>query len=978
MKVLQNLFLFLGFLLVAVVGYWDIAAFNDSLKWDMLDCYYPWRTFVAECVRFRIFPFWNPYQDLGYPIYADLRSVVYPEPWLVGLFGGYNLKVFQGIFIFYIAMAGFGMRQLLRLFTNSEWVRVTIACAYMLSGFFVGHGQELAGIISATWLPFTLYYFLQLQAKAKLNHLWKLGVFLFLLLTGGYQAINIIYVYLLLALALAQLLKNWLNDRELLQRQITLNVALTIIVAIGVSGIAVAYLDGADHVGRLGGLTLKEVNVGHVHPAALASFIAPYAVSSLEPWPETDITMLNLYVGLLVLLFAMVGLFRKKPTSLKIISAFGLITLLASLGPYTPVREWLYEFVPGMNMFRMSSFFSYFAQLALFLLAGVGLQYVSDHREIGLKRLRKTWIFILIVTLAVALIGYTAWPTLSVDVLASLFNLSELEPEMKFGQRMLAHGCYQLLLLLGVFLFLRTRYAKTQLFAPIFLLIVLGEIFLAVNLNFSFTVGAGFNPHELYAKLDLQPKGFPIPDNGALIYEQNDLNPSVSPLYHNTNILTKTVSWDGFNSFKLRRFEDFKDNQPKAFSAALNNPLVHGSLPTTSVEISSFTPNQIQIDVNASAADSITLLQTYFPGWKAKVDGKPVPIELVNDVLQRVPVPAGSSTVVFEYSNSRAKTAVLLSLGSGLVLLVLALVCENPSASRTYGAMISVLVLATLAYGFTMNTETHNAFKLRHYESLIQRVEKLGLTNQDFVVFEVDDHRLMDSLIRSSAFGFQTYLTWRTAGPELEVLNELLASNIGSLVYAGWNIAPSKQMLALGLDEFQWQPDSITSDFIYTFEPTETEAPALETALDFEAPNEAWNFGTFGSVDSTDFVSGNVSWPICDGQLGSPPLRFTVGENLPVGRYRFLFKLHAKLNPKTAGRTTMYVAVDRGEEKLWQAWTSLNKVAKTSSDWFPAYVMDTMDEPLQNSDVVTVFLWGSAGGTTILLDDLAFKAYKLD
>ena len=75
-------------LLVCIVAYSGIALMHESLKWDALDCYFPWRYSVGESLQHGIFPLWNPYQHFGYPIFGDLRSVFYPEGLLIGLFSG--------------------------------------------------------------------------------------------------------------------------------------------------------------------------------------------------------------------------------------------------------------------------------------------------------------------------------------------------------------------------------------------------------------------------------------------------------------------------------------------------------------------------------------------------------------------------------------------------------------------------------------------------------------------------------------------------------------------------------------------------------------------------------------------------------------------------------------------------------------------------------------------------------------------------
>ena len=69
---------YLLFLVVSIAAYWQIAFLQYSVQWDMLDCFLPWRYFVGESLQNGNLPFWNPYQHLGYPIHADLRSVWYP------------------------------------------------------------------------------------------------------------------------------------------------------------------------------------------------------------------------------------------------------------------------------------------------------------------------------------------------------------------------------------------------------------------------------------------------------------------------------------------------------------------------------------------------------------------------------------------------------------------------------------------------------------------------------------------------------------------------------------------------------------------------------------------------------------------------------------------------------------------------------------------------------------------------------------
>ena len=116
----KNLKYFIFYLVLAIIAYWQIGLFINTLKWDILDAYLPWRSFVSESLLNFHFPLWNPYQNYGFPIHADMRSIWAPEIWLVSLFGGYSIYTFNWLFIVYTAIAGIGMKLFSNLFLKSS------------------------------------------------------------------------------------------------------------------------------------------------------------------------------------------------------------------------------------------------------------------------------------------------------------------------------------------------------------------------------------------------------------------------------------------------------------------------------------------------------------------------------------------------------------------------------------------------------------------------------------------------------------------------------------------------------------------------------------------------------------------------------------------------------------------------------------------------------------------------------------------
>jgi hypothetical protein len=78
--------------------------------------------------------------------------------------------------------------------------------------------------------------------------------------------------------------------------------------------------------------------------------------------------------------------------------------------------------------------------------------------------------------------------------------------------------------------------------------------------------------------------------------------------------------------------------------------------------------------VDAARSSLLVLTDTYFPGWRATVDGRSAPIERVDYLLRGVRVPAGSHTVEFTYEPASWRAGWILSLVALLAIAAAALI----------------------------------------------------------------------------------------------------------------------------------------------------------------------------------------------------------------------------------------------------------------------------------------------------------------
>ncbi len=86
--------------------------------------------------------------------------------------------------------------------------------------------------------------------------------------------------------------------------------------------------------------------------------------------------------------------------------------------------------------------------------------------------------------------------------------------------------------------------------------------------------------------------------------------------------------------------------------------------------VSEHTPSQVVIKTKADTSSLLFLSDTYYPGWKAYVDGKELEIYLADYAFRAVVVPQGNHTVTFTYDPLSFKIgilAVVLGGFSGLI-----------------------------------------------------------------------------------------------------------------------------------------------------------------------------------------------------------------------------------------------------------------------------------------------------------------------
>ena len=698
MKLLKGSLQYILLFAIAALAFSQVIGFQHPMVYDMTDCFYPWRFHIGECLQNGVLPFWNPYQDLAYPIHADPSSGAwYPMVWLIGSTLGYSVRTIGLEFFLHVFLAGVGMLHLCKTFRFDPRIAWVAAISYMLCGLFVSNAQHLPYIISAAWLPFLLSHYFRMILQKRLQNGFYAGLFLSFMITGGYPAFVIILFYFFLVTTLFYFIREWKEAKKIPLPFIFRKLLFASTGVVFSLGLLISVIQVSPHLSRLEGFSLEQVLYSHFGPSAFITFITPYAAAHFHEFFDSDISMVNGYFGLAMFVFFLLGIFCKKSVELKLLFALALFSLLAAVGDSLPLRAFLYHYVPGMGVFRFPAVFRIFFMLPAILLAANYLNSLIDGKNIATKRLFipiiSTAFLLLIVLIILRLNGPLGLKAFAKNVVWAEWEHGTIRQHIAFHivLQILLLACFALVIKL-----IRTPRIQHVLLATILAF----DLILAVQLNGRHTVYyPQITASEAHADTDNLPKGFPLPHSKTLAESAARRSPGRA-YWQNYHIFLKEVTADGFNSFSLGNYERLEAEYPFIYKSMQQNSLVFlsdltGSLydmkndnndsiyvpnkvylsssdlktiPISALKLDSsaaaslvrFSANNFKIATQNTHASVLTIMQKFYPGWKVFIDGKESEIQVSNLNFMSVSLEKGDHNVEFRYSNPSLKWIYIL------------------------------------------------------------------------------------------------------------------------------------------------------------------------------------------------------------------------------------------------------------------------------------------------------------------------------
>ena len=706
---------------------------------DLVSFLWPTYTFAARSLRSGILPLWNPYLYSGMPFAADNQSgLFYPVNLLVFWFvPNLTYWVMELMSVLHVWWAGVGMYILLRTMNARRVPAFAAALSWMFSDVFVIHFGNYNLIAVVSWLPLILVTFRKaLISLASLPRgteegrvggagiccalasgaLWgvaalagHLQVTLFIgLWLAGYA---LFMTFSSLFTHLGEALRRGVGER--MRAYPLVLFALTALVAFAFAALMfVPAYEMTRYTGRAG-LDYEDAARYSLPPAGLLGLVVPglwgRGAGAWAPWPRVEVG----YAGVLTLALAAVGVMVKRrgerPGERAFLGIAVLVAFLLALGGYAALHGWLYRLVPGFASLRAPARVVMLADLALAILAGLGLDALlsplARRARVALKTLTR---IIMWAAIGLAVIGLP----LSYYLIAQAAYDEGLAHRFALVMNGIIVGVILLIASTLVLAARRARWAMPDRVAVIAVVVLAADLVVlgssvdvekndptvgyhhlavvdflrrdgepfrinstpapawqpdAGAMHGIADIGGIFNPLGLAAyntyiggmgsrgsplydflnvKYVLAEKGKP-PGDARFVSVFND-DPQID-VYLNTAALPRALLI--YKSIPVTSGEEAwaaihqPGFDPSREAVIEGGPMLDGAPSSGTLGIHRLEANDIEIHTTTSAPAYLVLSEVYYPGWRAEVDGRPTQILPANFAFRAVYLEPGAHHV---------------------------------------------------------------------------------------------------------------------------------------------------------------------------------------------------------------------------------------------------------------------------------------------------------------------------------------------
>ncbi len=698
---------------LALVFFFPLFTGSAYLWEDFLFSSYPVRVFAATSMAMGEIPLWNPYTFGGMPFMADIINSVFYLPCVAlvafvrhGTLSYYPLQL---MVLLHFPLAGISMFFLARSFSLRTLSSLFAGVAYMLTGFMVLHAIHQPVVTLAAWIPLIVLSFRKaLDAKG-----WS-WVFIAALVLGhstlcGFPQLSL-YIYLFLfTYWLFEIVAMRGAEERLMDRLLRLapRAAVVVGLSLGIALIQLAPTNELAGLSQRAEITYKFATEGSVTWVQLLTLLFPKILgsSNVEAYRyfgeggywnywETGV-----YVGLLPLFLGIIALMRwKERRHLIFFALFGFFALMYAMGNNFILHRFFFEFIPGFSRFKTPARIGILFAFCMVLLSAFA---VDDLLYAQYDAIRKKRLF--------RVAGLVGGASLLLFVLVRSGAFDADLPFLKKPEAAAAIlgdlniAFVVLLLSLGALVWLIRSRSTAAGFTLIAVLFIDLYLFGAAQNN------GKTNPTEYFQQAE-NIVSFLKREGEHELFRVNTRNSQGMIMDRNQGMIDRIFSMEGYTPLALKRtimpiptdrFLDLENvkyrtvtegNQlalvpnptylPRAFMvfrthvvtgedslvaymsspaydqkkiAALEEPLPSSFPEDTSdvrwtANVTAYRDNSLTIHVQTERTGLLVVSETFFPGWRASLDGADASLVRCDYKLRAVVIPGGDHLVTMSYS----------------------------------------------------------------------------------------------------------------------------------------------------------------------------------------------------------------------------------------------------------------------------------------------------------------------------------------
>lgn len=708
-----DILIFIAFATIAIFFLRE-GIFNQKIVWghDTPKIIYPFTKLLDSSLKEHKFTLWTPNIYFGFPIGSEQGQygIFYP-PNLLHAFLPLQTALTTLYFIHIFLAAAFTYI-LCRLLKIGIFGATISAIAFMLNGFIIAHLQYPSHVYAYPYLPLSIIL-LELGLRQKRNIFFALsgtaiGVGF---LTGhpNIPTISLIAAFLYLVIKFVQ--------KETKIQSIFVFLSGVVLISLPYSSQLVTLVPLSI---RANGVTFADATNASFSFYDFITFLFPnFFFGNLQStwafannwhfwtyWGQVETAG---FLGISTIMLTVLSVLKIKDKKILPFFLILAVALVIALGKNTPIYTLLFK-VPVFNGLRAPGKFIYLVDFCLAILAGFGTEVLLSPnfpKKIKLFMLGIVpFVVVLLFTLGNLLGSY---PNQVYDFvknhyskLGPLYNLESASTFRKVFSYSVAEqtkvGFVTSLLLFVTFMLIVTK-PKNRVIQVCAVIILVAEVLIFAN---------GVNPwkkeSEIYTKdnpIINQLKGSLGVDNR--IYTSSSQWSNFMP---NQLLNYQIPEASGFSSLPLKKFEDWQKEVESGLSVndisllaqsgvsytyyprngkvlltTVRNSLTRaftthfwqsdGSdeikllkpnpASITPAKIITSEPDYTKITSTSQTPELLVLNDTFYPGWKASINGNVAKIYKVNGLFRGVFVPMGKNTIEFKYNPPFLVPSIIIS-----------------------------------------------------------------------------------------------------------------------------------------------------------------------------------------------------------------------------------------------------------------------------------------------------------------------------